>query len=80
MKYFYFILLSVLVLFFFIFANLNSDLIALDLFFVKFEGVSIGYSMISSILAGAIISLFLQLPRLLKRNPKVLSNKKDENP
>ncbi len=80
MKYFYFILLSILVSFLFIFANLNPYLITLDLFFVKFEGVSIGYSIIFSVFIGAIISLFLQLPRLLKRNPKVLSNKKDENP
>ncbi|MEK9619064.1 MAG: hypothetical protein VW078_03080 [Flavobacteriales bacterium] len=47
---------------------------------MKFEGVSIGYSVIFSVFVGAIISLFLQLPRLLKRNPNVLSNKKDENP
>ena len=51
----------------------------MDLFFVKIEGVSLGFSMIFSVLIGATISLVLQLPRLLKRNPKVLSVKKDEN-
>tara|TARA_B100000963_G_scaffold293241_1_gene263598 strand:+ start:1991 stop:2146 length:156 start_codon:yes stop_codon:yes gene_type:complete len=51
----------------------------LDLFFVKIEGVSVGFSMIFSILIGAIISLIFQLPRLLGRSSKV-SNKKDENP
>ena len=79
MKYFYFILLIFLIAFFFIFTNLNSDIIVLDLFFVKIEGVSVGFSMIFSILIGAIISLIFQLPRLLGRSSKV-SNKKDENP
>ena len=51
----------------------------MDLFFIKIEGVSIGFSMIFSVLFGAIISLILQLPKLLSRNSKV-SSKKDENP
>ena len=80
MKYFYFILIILLVTFFFLFSNLNPNLIALDLFFVKIEGVSLGFSMIFSVLIGAVISLILQLPRLLRRNSKVLSDKKDENP
>ena len=80
MKYFYFILLILLISFFFIFTNLNPTLIELDLFFMKIEGISVGFSMIFSVLIGAIISLFFQLPRLLRRNSKVLSSKKDENP
>ena len=79
MKYFYFILLILLITFFFIFTNLNPELIALDLFFVKIEGVSVGFSMLFSVLIGATISLILQLPKLLSRNSKV-SFKKDENP
>ena len=79
MKYFYFILLILLITFLFIFSNLNPDIISLDLFFVKIEGISVGFSMIFSILIGAIISLFLQMPRLLRRNSKILPNKKDEN-
>jgi len=47
---------------------------------MKIEGVSIGFSIISSILVGVIISLILQLPRLIRRNSKNLSDKKDENP
>tara|TARA_Y100000768_G_scaffold81980_1_gene58427 strand:+ start:2066 stop:2209 length:144 start_codon:yes stop_codon:yes gene_type:complete len=47
---------------------------------MKIEGISVGFSMIFSVLIGAVISLFFQLPRLLRRNPKVLSSKKDENP
>ena len=78
MKYFYFILLIILITSFFIFANLNSNIIVLDLFFLKIEGVSIGFSMIFAVLFGVIISLILQLPRLLSRNSKVF-DKKDEN-
>ena len=79
MKYFYFILFILLVAIFSILSNLNPEIIAVDLFFVKIEGVSIGYSMIFSVLIGSIISLILQLPRLLGRNSKI-SNKKDEIP
>jgi uncharacterized integral membrane protein len=79
MKYFYFILLIFLITFLFIFSNLNPEIIALDLFFVKIEGISIGFSMIFSVLVGAIISLILQLPKLLRRNSKVSNAKEDEN-
>ena len=79
MKYFYFILIIFLIAFFFIFTNLNSDIIVLDLFFVKIEGISVGFSMLFSVLVGAIISLILQLPKLLRRNSKVLNAKGDEN-
>ena len=80
MKYFYFISLILLVSFFFLFVNLNPNLIALDLIFVKIEGISVGFSMIFSVLVGSMISLFFQLPRLLRRNSKVPPNNKDENP
>ena len=79
MKYFYFILLIILVTFLFIFSNLNPEIIVLDLFFVKIEGISVGFSMIFSVLVGAIISLILQLPKLLRQNSKVLNAKEDEN-
>ena len=79
MKYFYFILIILLVTFFFLFSNLNPNIIALDLFFVKIEGISVGFSMIFSVLVGAIISLILQLPKLLRRNSKFLNAKEDEN-
>jgi len=79
MKYFYFILLIILITLFFIFANLNPKLIELDLFFVKFEGITIGFSIIFSVLIGAIISFIIQIPRLFRRNSNV-SVKKDENP
>ena len=79
MKYFYFILLIFLVTFLFIFSNLNPEIIVLDLFFLKIEGISVGFSMIFSVLVGAIISLILQLPKLLRRDSKVPNAKEDEN-
>ena len=69
-----------LIISFFIFSNLNSEIIKVDLFFVRVEGVTVGFSLIVSLLIGAVISLVLQLPRLVRRNSKVLSDKKDENP
>ena len=78
MKYFYFILLILLISSFFIFANLNPNIIVLDLFFLKIEGISIGFSIIFAVLFGVVISLILQLPRLLSRNSNVF-DKKDEN-
>ena len=79
MKYFYFILLIILVTFLFIFSNLNPKIIVLDLLFVKIEGISVGFSMIFSLLVGAMISLILQLPKLLRRDSKLLNAKEDEN-
>tara|TARA_A100001035_G_C27776958_1_gene499556 strand:+ start:1351 stop:1593 length:243 start_codon:yes stop_codon:yes gene_type:complete len=80
MKYFYFIILILLISFFFILSNINTEIIVLDLFFVKIEGISLGYSIVFSIFIGAVISFILQLPRLFGRNTKVLSDRKDENP
>jgi uncharacterized integral membrane protein len=80
MKYFYFIILILLISFLFIFSNLNPDIIAVDLFFSKIEGISVGFAMIFSVLIGAVISLIFQLPRLLRKNSKVLDVKDDENP
>jgi uncharacterized integral membrane protein len=78
MKYFYFILIILLVSFFFLFANLNPNIIVLDLLFVKINGVSVGFSMIFSVLIGAIISFIFQLPRLFKKNSKVNHSKEND--
>tara|TARA_B100000035_G_C20772358_1_gene453151 strand:+ start:215 stop:457 length:243 start_codon:yes stop_codon:yes gene_type:complete len=78
MKYFYFILIILLVSFFFLFANLNPNIIDLDLLFIKVNGVSVGFSMIFSVLVGAIISFIFQLPRLFKKNPKASHPKEND--
>ena len=79
MKYFYFISIILLISVFFIFTGLNPNLIEIDLFFLKIEGISIGFSIIISILLGAIISFILQLPKLFGRKSKVRTDKKSEN-
>ena len=48
---------------------LNPQLISIDIYFYKLNGISLGYSMIGAILFGSIISFILQLPILL-RKPK----------
>tara|TARA_B000000557_G_C20698027_1_gene410351 strand:+ start:380 stop:622 length:243 start_codon:yes stop_codon:yes gene_type:complete len=70
MKYFYFIFLISLVSLFVIFINLNSDLIELDLFFTKINGITIGFAVMVALLIGAIVSFFLQLPILFRKNKK----------
>tara|TARA_B100001113_G_C21120154_1_gene627052 strand:- start:683 stop:931 length:249 start_codon:yes stop_codon:yes gene_type:complete len=79
MKYFYFISIILLISVFFIFTGLNPNLIEIDLFFLKIEGISIGFSIIISILLGAIISFILQFPKLFGRKSKVRTDKKSEN-
>ena len=70
MKYFYFIFLIILVSLFVIFINLNSDLIELDLFFTKINGITKGFAIMFALLIGAIVSFFLQLPILIRKNKK----------
>ncbi len=70
MKYFYFIFLIILVSLFVIFINLNSDLIELDLFFAKINGITKGFAIMFALLIGAIVSFFLQLPILIRKNKK----------
>lgn len=78
MKYFYFISLAFLVSLLFVFTNLNPEIIVLDLFFLKIEGVSVGFSIVFAVLLGAIISLILQIPRLFKKNLKTSSPKESD--
>lgn len=70
MKYFYFILIIALVSLFILFINLNSELIELDLFFTKISGITKGFVIIYALLFGAIVSFFLQIPILIRKNKK----------
>ena len=70
MKYFYFILIIALVSLFILFINLNSELIELDLFFTKISGITKGFVIIYALLLGAIVSFFLQIPILIRKNKK----------
>ncbi len=70
MKYFYFIFIIALVSLFILFINLNSELIELDLFFTKISGITKGFVIIYALLLGAIVSFFLQIPILIRKNKK----------
>ena len=79
MKYLYFIFLVLLVSILFIFVNLNPEHASIDLLFIEISGISIGFVMINAVLMGALISLILQLPILLRRNKKKKNSQSDED-
>ena len=55
---------------FILFINLNSELIELDLFFTKISGITKGFVIVYALLLGAIVSFFLQIPILIRKNKK----------
>ena len=79
MKYFYFIILTLLVGSLFVFTNLNHEIINVNLFFTNIEGVTKGFALVFSLLIGAIVSLMLQLPILLRRANKNKEKSIDES-
>ena len=79
MKYFYFIILILLVGSLFVFTNLNHEMISVDLFLTNIEGVTKGFALVFSLLIGAIVSLMLQLPILLRRANKNKEKSIDES-
>ena len=79
MKYFYFIILILLAGSLFVFTNLNHEMISVDLFFTNIEGVTKGFALVFSLLIGAIVSLMLQLPILLRRANKNKEKSIDES-
>ena len=79
MKYFYFIILILLVGSLFVFTTLNHEMISVDLFFTNIEGVTKGFALVFSLLIGAIVSLMLQLPILLRRANKNKEKSIDES-
>ena len=79
MKYFYFIILILLVGSLFVFTNLNHEIINVNLFFTNIEGITKGFPLVFSLLIGAIVSLMLQLPILLRRANKNKEKSIDES-
>ena len=79
MKYFYFIILILLVGSLFVFTYLNHEMISVDLFFTNIEGITKGFALVFSLLIGAIVSLMLQLPILLRRANKNKEKSIDES-
>ena len=79
MKYFYFIFLVLLVSILFIFVNLNPEHASIDLLFTEISGISIGFIIITAVLMGALISLILQLPIIIRSNKKKKNSQSDED-
>ena len=79
MKYIYFIFLILLISILFIFINLNAEHTSIDLLFTEISGIATGFIIISAVLVGALISLILQLPILLRSNKKKKNSQSDEN-
>ena len=79
MKYLYFIFLVLLASIFFIFVNLNPEHISIDFLFTEISGIATGFIIISAVLVGALISLILQLPILLRSNKKKKNSQSDED-
>ena len=79
MKYIYFIFLIFLISILFIFVNLNPEYRSLDLLLVEIKGITTGFIVVYAVLIGALISLILQLPILLRRNKKKKNSQSDEN-
>ena len=79
MKYFYFILLVLLVSILFIFVNLNPEHASIDLLFTEISGISIGFIIITAVLMGALISLILQLPIIIRSNKKKKNSQSEED-
>ena len=79
MKYIYFIFLIFLISILFIFVNLNPEYRSLDLLFVEINGISTGFIVVYAVLTGALISLILQLPILLRSNKKKKNSQSEED-
>ena len=79
MKYIYFIFLVLLVSILFIFVNLNPEHTSIDLLFTEISGIATGFIIISATFIGALISLILQLPILLRSNKKKKNSQSGED-
>jgi|TARA_B100000035_G_scaffold277489_1_gene255808 uncharacterized integral membrane protein len=53
---------------------MNSNLVELDFYFFQIPNISLGFSLIGSLLIGAIISFILQIPLIFKKNKKKTLN------
>ncbi len=76
MKYILLLVFVSLTGYLFLFSSLNSNLVILDLYFFKIQNISIGFSLIGSLMLGALISFLLQIPLIFKKNKKTLNEDK----
>jgi len=50
-----------------LFFNLNSSFVDLDFYFYKFNGTTLGFTILVAFFLGMIVSYLLQLPILLRK-------------
>jgi len=50
-----------------LFFNLNSSFVDLDLYFYKFNGTTLGFTILVAFFVGMVVSYLLQLPILLRK-------------
>ena len=71
MKYILLLVFVSLTGYLFLFSSLNSNLVILDLYFFEIQNISVGFSLIGSLMLGALISFLLQIPLIFKKNKKI---------
>jgi uncharacterized integral membrane protein len=50
-----------------LFFNLNSSFVDLDFYFYKFNGTTLGFTILAAFFVGMVVSYLLQLPFLLRK-------------
>ena len=78
-RYFYLILFFLVLGYFLLFFFLNQDFVEIDLYFLQFKGVSLGFTILGALVTGMILSLILQIPLLFKKNKKTYKTDDDKN-
>tara|TARA_X000000368_G_scaffold138806_1_gene109130 strand:- start:6 stop:242 length:237 start_codon:yes stop_codon:yes gene_type:complete len=76
-KYLYLFFFLAVLAYFALFFNLNSSFIELDLYFYKFNGITLGFTMIAVFFSGMILSYLLQIPILLRKTKKTKPKNND---
>ncbi len=75
MKYLYLIFFLSVLGYLILFFNLNSSFVDLDFYFYKFNGTTLGFTILVAFFLGMSVSYLLQLPILLrKRKTKPKNN------
>ena len=77
MKYLYLFFFIAVLAYLILFFNLNNSFIELDLYFYKFNGITLGFALMAVFFSGMILSYLLQIPILLKKTKKTKSKKND---
>jgi uncharacterized integral membrane protein len=76
-KYLYLFFFLAVLAYFTLFLNLNSSFIELDLYFSKFNGITLGFTLIAVFFSGMILSFLLQIPILLRKTKKTKPKNND---